>query len=578
MQIPNLKRLCLYSLIAMLTFLCSNATSAKASPSLYLDTNSQTGYKLAAIQFLPDYSYEDETYRGNAADKCAGFTLTSVSSVSANASRCPYDRNRYRINSCKSGYKAVYTDGVITDCTKITCGNMSETISKGEKCLKVSVEGVLTCYTDCQKIDCADEYKYNCLNKPANAKTMVKCPSCNPSGSNMTVDFGSGQYNQGTVVAECGTDFCKISECNDGYKLSEDGLSCVPKDDTCPSGFFKECETGKTDKFTFTEAGSTCFQCQPPETDQEKCEKEGYHTMDYWETLKPTSGFGKIPGLSYNNTNSNSFAYILNNLVGIKTAQAEDLVTTDLDQKNQLLGGGGTSGLVVPTQGCSSSCTANSCGTAACQYCSFCQTLACISKNDCSRAECKDADICKPTVSTGDWTIDGISSGVSFTTYEFEIRTKCPYDPNYVKGQWVAVKKCTENTCSGYTLDECPENGVCDKCTLKNTDCSSSGNKYKLTSCAEGYIVSANGNSCNKSLIQIDPEIGGNNSGNHDLVIPEESTCYAVLGQNISDECLNKCVEYVKKNGHAPSSCASLEQSSNNSLGILDNTVKSHKF
>ena len=217
MQIPNRKRLCLYSLIAMLAFLCSNATSAKASPSLYLDTNSQTGYKLAAIQFLPDYSYEDETYRGNAADKCAGFTLTSVSSVSANASRCPYDRNRYRINSCKSGYKAVYTDGVITDCTKITCGNMSETISKGEKCLKVSVEGVLTCYTDCQKIDCADEYKYNCFNKPANAKTMVKCPSCNPSSSNMTVDFGSGQYNQGTVVAECGTDFCKISECNDGY-------------------------------------------------------------------------------------------------------------------------------------------------------------------------------------------------------------------------------------------------------------------------------------------------------------------------------------------------------------------------
>lgn len=53
-------------------------------------------------------------------------------------------------------------------------------------------------------------------------------------------------------------------------------------------------------------------------------------------------------------------------------------------------------------------------------------------------------------------------------------------------------KDCIANNCSGYTLSTCPPNGNCSKCTITATNCSTDGTKYKLDSCASGYVVSGN--------------------------------------------------------------------------------------
>ena len=62
--------------------------------------------------------------------------------------------------------------------------------------------------------------------------------------------------------------------------------------------------------------------------------------------------------------------------------------------------------------------------------------------------------------------------------------------------------KCTENTCEGYNLTSCPENGSCETCTTKDADCNTGSTKYKLTSCAEGYIAMPVNNPtyCGKTL------------------------------------------------------------------------------
>lgn len=63
-------------------------------------------------------------------------------------------------------------------------------------------------------------------------------------------------------------------------------------------------------------------------------------------------------------------------------------------------------------------------------------------------------------------------------------------------------KDCNATSCSGYTLDSCPEHGVCDKCTKTALDCSTDGTKYKLSSCENGYKIS--GSICIESKNTVD--------------------------------------------------------------------------
>ena len=58
------------------------------------------------------------------------------------------------------------------------------------------------------------------------------------------------------------------------------------------------------------------------------------------------------------------------------------------------------------------------------------------------------------------------------------------------EGYYKSGNSCLPNTCSGFTLSTCPTNGICSECMSGSTT------KYKLDSCKEGYKLS--GNTCVK--------------------------------------------------------------------------------
>ena len=712
MQIPNFKRLCLYSLIAILGFLCSNTASAKNSPTLYLDTNQQSGYQVAAIQFLPDYEeyYNKKTTDQNydSYDKCRQYTLTSCP-ANGICSTCTFDHSKYRLSSCKAGYKKSSDS---KSCLQI-CGGLLKVLPEGQTCLE-AYDGDTACYASCKAV-CVSPYIYNKDDAASlHAATMSQAPACSStsgssSGSSMNYITINKVLVPATWKTNCGNSCYKIDSCESGYKLING--KCL--NDECQADYYKTCETGTMGDPVLTDAGSRCYQCQPPKTPQEQCEELGYHTMDYWNEQDPQKTLFKplsMRNQSYGNYQSR-IASILSNLIGIKNAQASYFNANDtnlnltndgmkaVNVTNKINGGyipADISKICTTIEDCSKKecanstiCSANLNGNATIKRdpasmfktyefkvtstCEFdenyvkgswvevkndvdddetddrtpqqkcedegyhnmvywnklkpsanglvgrtsslefgsnrfayliksilgiknaqaiefleqvqgCPVYCKNSSTACNHQECIECGACPigitPTTPNGGNTnkvpTEYEGEATLMETYKFNITDVCPYDENYVKGSWVAVKKCTENTCSGYTLDECPENGVCDKCTLKNTDCSSSGNKYKLTSCAEGYSISEDQTMCIKDFTI--NKFPTNPDNGLDIVQTEEVVCEAALGTNISSKCMQACISYVKRHNHAPSSCASLEQPGNNSLGILDDTAKNRKF
>ena len=53
-------------------------------------------------------------------------------------------------------------------------------------------------------------------------------------------------------------------------------------------------------------------------------------------------------------------------------------------------------------------------------------------------------------------------------------------------GYTYANDTCKANSCTGYTLTKCPDNGYCDDCLSGSTT------KYKLTGCKDGFVQSSN--------------------------------------------------------------------------------------
>lgn len=201
--------------------------------------------KLAKSTFLPD-RFDDlglsdyDSLEGNYnSDACTGYNLISCP-PNGNCSSCPSNSSRLKLNSCKSGYKISNNNCIASSCSAL---GYEASVPLNKICTTTTQSG-LTCYKDCRNVSCSG-YSLNCSNKPANANLLSKCPDCNSAASN------------------CGDNVCKVSQCEDGYKIASNGSSCVPLDDTCPSGYYKECETGTQGEPVLTEAGNQCFQCKP---------------------------------------------------------------------------------------------------------------------------------------------------------------------------------------------------------------------------------------------------------------------------------------------------------------------------
>ena len=194
-----------------------------------------TGYCDASFGSQPYYACSSNqtltTGCGNSCTNC--FSLLSGKD-GFNGAECV--SGSCRISSCKTGY-TVSSDGQSCECS-------STAISNGNVCCEVNSSVTLihdagsTCTYQCQPGYCdmssGTTTLYSCLNSQTSA------PACGDSCLNCFSVFGGMEGYQGG--AKCENGICKITSCASGYKVSDDGLSCVKLD--CTSGETK-CDDAK---------------------------------------------------------------------------------------------------------------------------------------------------------------------------------------------------------------------------------------------------------------------------------------------------------------------------------------------
>lgn len=218
-------------------------------------------YQLAKMTFLPELTDSETGWGGNSisnsankGDNCRGYALTSCP-ANATCSSCPFDRRYKKLISCPSGYTKTETGCKASSCQAI--GYRSD-IPVNNICTKFNDSG-LTCYKDCRSVSCSG-YSLNCDTfNIANSSAKATCPDCENANAN------------------CSPKLCKVSSCMSGYKIADNGTTCVPLDDNCPTNYYKSCETGTQGDPKYTEKGTACWQCKPPEV---QCEAPYYRNSE----------------------------------------------------------------------------------------------------------------------------------------------------------------------------------------------------------------------------------------------------------------------------------------------------------
>lgn len=212
------------------------------------DATTEGSYQVAKAIFLPDLD-GSELANPDApnVDNCKEYTLKSCPKGGL-CSRCPFNGLLFKLESCNGdeAYKKVNDT-----CVKMTCPELNSayktSVPSGQICTAFT-EKTLNCYKNCRAVNCSG-YTVSCSTKPDNATSLGKCPDCNSSASN------------------CGTNVCKVTGCATDYKINSGATGCLLKDDTCPSGYYKTCDTGTQGDPKYTERGSACYQCKPKSCD-----------------------------------------------------------------------------------------------------------------------------------------------------------------------------------------------------------------------------------------------------------------------------------------------------------------------
>ena len=240
-----LKKSFAFFILSLLFTYQAQASDFAQYPNLDISLSQTDSFQLAKTTFLPD-KFEDLGFGGFTdidhdynPSECGAYPLSSCPK-NATCNSCPSNSSKYKFVSCKTGYSYIGGSCLASSCA--TLGYYSQ-VPDGKICTKTT-EGTLTCYKNCRDVSCSG-YTLDCTKNPTNVLSLEKCPDCT--------------YPD----AKCGDDVCKIFECEAGYKISADGGVCVQLDDTCPSGYYKECETGTQGDPVMTEAGSRCYQCKP---------------------------------------------------------------------------------------------------------------------------------------------------------------------------------------------------------------------------------------------------------------------------------------------------------------------------
>lgn len=263
-------------------FLIGNAAATISLPPLapYNSTtqelkHSPQSFQLAKSTFLPEtyddlgLSGRDNTKYDHNSKNCTGYKLTTCPS-NATCSSCPFNRKLKKISSCKSGYTLSSNSCIDTEFCRTDSTTYKNSIPSGYTCTDITKSSTNAdkCFTGCSNINCSG-YPLDCnsINKPAmNIKTTETCPDCtNPALSN------------------CSKTFCKITACADGYKIANGATECIPLDNTCASGYYKESECNGLGFATpqvcssNTESGDKCCKCKVKVL---TCQEQGLVSMD----------------------------------------------------------------------------------------------------------------------------------------------------------------------------------------------------------------------------------------------------------------------------------------------------------
>ena len=284
-------------------FVLTQASETLANPdmeSLYptltshsLELKPAHSFQLARATFLPDTKdnlgiggrdcvagvrcYIDiSTARG---DPCEGYGFFDCPS-NATCTPCPINPNKKKLTGCKSGYTLSGNACVAATCSALN-SSYKTSVPNNSFCTKISANG-LTCYKDCKTVSCSG-YNVSCPSGmlsntyASNGITYQACSECPVVQSSSFT-----KYN-------C-TPKCKISQCPDKQKLNDAGTACIDKDDNCPNGYYKSCETGIETTVTpkYTEAGTACYQCKAktPACKVPHCKKCSSSTSNYCTTCE----------------------------------------------------------------------------------------------------------------------------------------------------------------------------------------------------------------------------------------------------------------------------------------------------
>ena len=288
-------------------FVLTQASETLANPdmeSLYptltshsLELKPAHSFQLARATFLPDTKdnlgiggrdcvagddgkvrcYIDiSTARG---DPCEGYGFFDCPS-NATCTPCPTNSNKKKLTGCKSGYTLSGNACVAATCSALN-SSYKTSVPNNSFCTKISANG-LTCYKDCKTVSCSG-YNVSCPSGmtansvSVNGITYQACSECPVVQSSSFT-----KYN-------C-TPKCKISQCPDKQKLNDAGTACIDKDDNCPNGYYKSCETGIETTVTpkYTEAGTACYQCKAktPACKVPHCKKCSSSTSNYCTTCE----------------------------------------------------------------------------------------------------------------------------------------------------------------------------------------------------------------------------------------------------------------------------------------------------
>lgn len=205
----------------------------------------------AAAHFLPDYEDHLASFQNTKLDfnnvntqQCKDFELNKCPDFAV-CNRCAFE-NKFLISSCFEGYK-INTDK--TSCLPKPCADInasySSAIAADNNCAFHKFAG-FSCYSSCRAVNCAS---YTISSCPQNA-VCISCPDCEETAGR---------------TGNCSSSKLKVASCKSStQKVNDNATACIDKDDTCPSGYFKKCDSGIDGNYnsSFTELGSECFRCK----------------------------------------------------------------------------------------------------------------------------------------------------------------------------------------------------------------------------------------------------------------------------------------------------------------------------